>query len=101
MTILGEPIGGADALARLDRRGALVARVRGEHFPRAIARRRLSPRDAVIWLLAPLLGATCAPRRCDVELVERDGSVIDRRRCSSEPVAQELAVALNEAEGAA
>jgi glutaredoxin 3 len=101
ITILGEPIGGADALARLDRRGLLVARVRGEQFPRAIVRRRLSLGDAVIWLLAPLLGATCAPWRYGVELVERDGSVIDRRRCSSEPEAHKLAAALNEAEGAA
>jgi glutaredoxin 3 len=80
ITILGEPIGGADPLARLDRRGVLLARVRGERFPRAIAHRRLSLRATVLWLLAPLLGATCTPWRYDVELVERDGSMTDRRR---------------------
>jgi glutaredoxin 3 len=101
ITILGEPIGGADALARLDRRGVLIARVRGEQFPRAIVRRRLSFRDAMIWLLGPFVGATCTPWRYDVELVERDGSVIDRRRCSTEPEAQELAATLDEAERAA
>jgi glutaredoxin 3 len=94
ITILGEPIGGADALARLDRRGVLLARVRGEQFPRAIVRRRFSLGGAVMWLIAPLVGATRTRWQYDVELVERDGSVIDRRRCSSEPEAQELAVAL-------
>ncbi len=101
ITVLGEPIGGADAVARLDRRGVLVARVRGEQFPRAIVRRRLSSRATVLWLLAPLLGSTCTPWRYDVELVERDGSVVDRSRCSSEPEARELAAALNEADEAA
>lgn len=57
-----EPIGGADALAWLDRRGALTARLRGEEFPVAVVRRRLSPKRLPRFLLSAIGGGVCRIR---------------------------------------
>lgn len=88
----GEPIGGADTLAVLDRRRVLVPLVRRERFPVAVVRRRFSP----IRLLAATLGGGCEPWRYRVELVERAGRVLARGRAGSREEATAIAGALRE-----
>lgn len=97
VVIGGTPAGGASDLARLARGGLLVPLARGERFPRAIVRRRVS----VSGLLAVPFGGTCGVRRYRVDWVERDGRVLERLRVRSAAEAQELAVFLNEREVAA
>ena len=43
IVIDGAPVGGADDLARLDRRGVLAARLERRDFPRPVLRRRMLP----------------------------------------------------------
>lgn len=93
----GVPVGGASELARLDRRGLLLPLARGERFPRAIVRRRLNP----IGLLAAPFAGSCGMWRHRVELVERDGRVLERFSVRSNAEAEELAAFLNEREAAA
>jgi glutaredoxin 3 len=85
IVIDGEPVGGADALHRLDHLGVLVPRVKRESFPITVVRRRQS-------LLRLLTGR---PRGYEVALVDRDGRAIERAAAGSreeaEGVARELA----------
>ncbi|MEZ5099026.1 MAG: glutaredoxin domain-containing protein [Thermoleophilia bacterium] len=75
ITIDGEPIGGADELAHLDRRGVLVPRVHGAAFPQAVVRRRLAPAGVVRWLLS---GGRRPATRWRVSLVDEHGRVLGR-----------------------
>ena len=95
IVIGGEPIGGADALARLDRRGVLLPRVRGEEFPRAVVRRRLAPGRLLATIASALGGGTCGPWRYDVALVDRDGRTLERSSAGSAEEAELLAATLN------
>ena len=97
IVIGSEPIGGASELARLDRRGLLVPLARGERFPRAVVRRRLN----LVGLLAAPFGGSCGLWRYRVDLVERDGTVLERMAVRSGVEAVELAHFLNEREQAA
>lgn len=94
ITIRGEPVGGADDLARLDASGVLAARVAGLSFPRAVVRRRLSLRRAARWIASSLLGGRCVPWRYVVELVDANGRVLARHDAASEDEACTLAQAL-------
>jgi glutaredoxin 3 len=96
IVIGSEPIGGASELARLDRRGLLVPLARGERFPRAIVRRRIN----LVGLLAAPFGGSCGLWRYRVELVERDGTVLERSPVRAGVEAVELAWFLNEREQA-
>ena len=81
----GAPVGGADDLARLDRRGVLTARLQRSGFPRAVLRRRMLPwrwavelRDADGQTVAtPLASASRrdAERRRDQEMLAADDAV--------------------------
>lgn len=93
----GAPVGGASELARLDRRGLLLPLAGGERFPRAIVRRRLNP----VGLVAAAFGGTCGLWRYRVELIGRDGRVLERFSARSPAEADELAAFLNEREAAA
>lgn len=95
VVIDGEPVGGAKALARLDRRGVLVPRVRREPFPYAVVRRRLSLSRLLVTLASLVGGGGCGPWRYDVVLVDRDGRTLERRRAPSAEAAAQLAGALN------
>lgn len=96
--VIGDaPIGGASALARLDRRGVLVPLARGERFPRAIARRRIN----LVGLFAAPFGGSCGAWRHRVDLVDRDGTVLERIQVPAAEEAVELAMFLNEREAAA
>jgi len=75
----GEPIGGASDLARLQRRGVLLARVNGDTFPVAVVRRRPAPGRMLAALLTRPGGARRAAWRDSVELRDRDGRVVERR----------------------
>lgn len=86
----GTAIGGASDLARLDRLGLLVPLVGRQRFPRAIVSRRFSP----IGLASKIVGVGSGPWRHTVEIVTRDGSVLERRS-AREAVARELATAFN------
>ncbi len=97
ITIDGLPVGGASALARLDRRGLLVPLACGERFPRAVVRRRLNP----IGLLAAPFGGSCGLWRHTVEVIERDGRVLERLATRSADDAARIADVLNERETAA
>ena len=84
IVIDGEPVGGAEALAFLDRRGALVPRLRREAFPVAVVRRRSR--------LARLLGLGGSRRvRYRVELVDREGRILDRSDAESREAAERRA----------
>ncbi|MGD9734063.1 MAG: glutaredoxin domain-containing protein [Solirubrobacterales bacterium] len=67
------PIGGADVLARLDRRGVLMARLAGERFPRPALVRRFSARRFARWALTAPFGRDGDPWRYQTELIDRDG----------------------------
>lgn len=95
IVIDGEPIGGAAALARLNRQGALLPLVRREPFPRAVVRRRLSPTRLLVALASLVGGGRCRPWRHDVELIDRDGRTLERLRAPSADSAAELAGTLN------
>jgi glutaredoxin 3 len=87
----GVPIGGADRLARLDRRGVLLPLVEGRQFPVARVRRRLSLGRLPLTLLSV---GTRAPWRYEVELVNREGRVLKRRSANSAQEATRLAEAI-------
>ena len=90
VVIDGEPIGGADSLLVLDRRGALLPRLRREPFPAAVVRRRFSP-------LRLLTGAfSGGPWRHHVWLVDREGAIIRQARAASSEEAARLAEALRD-----
>lgn len=78
IVVRGEPVGGASELARLDCAGVLAARAAGLEFPRLVLRRRLSAWRAARWLATELLDGRCSPWRYDLELVDRDGTVLER-----------------------
>jgi len=92
--IRGEPIGGASDLARLERRGVLMARVSGQPFPVARVRRRLSaPRLVAAAATAPF-GGRCSPWRHVLELRDRDGRLVEREVLPSAEHAREAERAL-------
>ncbi|MEZ5102759.1 MAG: glutaredoxin domain-containing protein [Thermoleophilia bacterium] len=80
IVIGGEPIGGADDLAHLDRRGVLVARVHGASFPQAVVRRWLTAGGIAHWLRC---GGRRPVRRWRVGLVDEHGRVLERRDFTS------------------
>lgn len=92
--IRDEPIGGASDLARLERRGVLMARVSGQPFPVARVRRRLSaPRLVAAAATAPF-GGRCSPWRHVLELRDRDGRLVEREVLPSAEHAREAERAL-------
>lgn len=96
--IHGKPIGGFQQLARLESRGVLSARVEGDAFPIARVRRRLSVPRLVRAVLSTVGGGACSAWVYEVELLDENGSSVDRQRVSSQSEAEELAGVL---EGAA
>jgi glutaredoxin 3 len=72
IVIDGEPIGGADRLARLDRLGVLEAVASGDPFPIDREARRITPRSVARFATARLRG------RHDVYAVDRVRVRIDR-----------------------
>ena len=97
ITIGGVPVGGASELARLDRRRILVPLARGASFPLAVARRRFNP----VGLVAAPFGGTCGLWRHLVDVVDRDGRLVDRLPAGSAEQAAGLAAVLNEQKAAA
>ncbi len=94
--VIGErAIGGADALARLDRSGALDGLLRRQPFPRAVVRNRLAPGSAVRWLLSAPFGGACGPRTISVDIVDEHGRRLERRPVATPEAADALAAALN------
>lgn len=75
--IRGEPIGGSNELAALDRRGVLTARARGLPFPHPVRRRRVAWRRLQEAIASLLSGRGFRPRRYLVELRDRDGRLAD------------------------
>ena len=69
VVIDGEPIGGADALAFLDRRGVLLPRLRRDRFPVAVGRRPS-------WLARLFASGGSPSCRLRVELLDRDGRLL-------------------------
>ena len=90
-------IGGADALARLDRSGALDGLIGGERFPRAVVRRRLTPDCVLRWLLTTPFGGACGIRTITVDMVDEHGRLLERRPAATPDAAELLADALNAA----
>ena len=88
VVIGGEPVGGTDALRRLDRRGVLLPLVEGAKFPLARVRRRLYARSLWRWLRTA--GRTPA-RLYVVELVSREGRRRDLAITGSAEEADRLA----------
>lgn len=84
IVIRGEPIGGASDLARLQRRGVLLGRIRGDVFPIAVPRRRLSFGRLLVALMTAPRSARRAVRREIVELRDRDGRVVEQQQATSE-----------------
>ena len=78
VVIGGEPVGGASDLARLQRRGVLLARVRGDTFPIEVQRRRLTPGRLLAAILTRPRGARDAAWRQIGELRGADGRVVER-----------------------
>ncbi len=72
IVIDGEPVGGADRLAALDRLGVLEAIAQGEAFPIERELRRVSPRSLAGWATARLRG------RRDVSPATRTRITVDR-----------------------
>ena len=97
ITIGGVPVGGASELARLDRRRVLVPLTRGASFPMAVVGRRFN----AVGLVAAPFGGTCGLWRHVVELVDRDGRVIERLPAGLAGQAAGLAAVLNEQKAAA
>lgn len=95
IVIGGRAIGGADALARIDRGGALQDLVRGERFPRAIVRDRLTPGGLIRWLLATPFGGACGPRTLSVDVIDERGQRLERRPAATRETAGLMAGALN------
>jgi len=82
VVIRGEPIGGASDLARLLRRGVLLARVNGDTFPIEVERRRLTPHRLLGALVTRPSGARRAAWRPSRELRDADGNVVERHALS-------------------
>lgn len=101
VVIHGEPVGGTDSLARLDRAGVLVPRARGEEFPVALVRRRFSLRRLLAWLPSLLGGGGCGPWRYAVELVDREGRRLERCDAASAGEAEAIAASLADTRAAA
>lgn len=78
VVIRGQPIGDADALARLDRRGVLGPLVRGDPFPVAVIRRRVAAAALLAWARAPFASDFPGARRYTVDLVDSRGRVLER-----------------------
>lgn len=95
IVIGGEPIGGADRLAWLDRRGVLLALARGEEFPWATAVSRISLPGLLRWPAALLGGGACGPWRHEVVRIDRAGTTLERVRVPSARAGAELAELLN------
>lgn len=78
IVINGEPIGGADRLASLDRLGVLAAIAAGEQFPITREIRRVSPRSVARWAAGRVRGRheVSAARRVRVR-IDRAGRVIE------------------------
>lgn len=94
--VIGErAIGGADALARLDRSGALDGLVHGQRFPRAVVRQRLAPGSVLRWLLSAPFGGACGPRSISVDIVDERGRRLERRPVATREAAEVLTAALN------
>jgi glutaredoxin 3 len=72
IVIDGEPIGGANRLARLDRLGVLAAIASGDPFPIDRETRRITPRSLARWAAARLRG------QHDVSAVNRGRVRLDR-----------------------
>ena len=94
IVIGGKPVGGADDLARLDRKGVLLSLVNDEAFPRAIVRRRLSTVATVRWLFTLGRDGRRPPWRFRVELVDREGRVLERRPARTADEADSIAGSL-------
>lgn len=77
VVIDGEPVGGADRLASLDRAGVLTAIAEGAQFPITREVRRISPRSVMRWAAARLRGRhdVSAARRVRVR-IDRAGRVL-------------------------
>lgn len=101
IVVRGKPVGGAEALRKLERRGALVPLAEGRNFPVATVRRRLSVRRLPRSLVSLAIAVPCGPWRWDVELVERDGSVVKSQPAASRADAEALAAALDDGHGEA
>ena len=93
VVIRGEPVGGNDRLAALDRAGALLPLVRGDAFPHAVAARRRALRGK----LGRFLGfGDCADAwRHEVIVIDRRGGVLERTVVASSDAADDLARRLN------
>lgn len=78
IVIRGEPIGGASDLARLNRRGVLLARVDGDPFPVTVLRRRPAPGRLLVALVTAPRSARRAAWRQVVQWRDRDGRVVAR-----------------------
>ena len=78
VVIRGVPIGGASELARLQRRGVLPARVRGDTFPIELRRRRLTPGRLLAAIVSRPRSAREAVWRHSHELRDADGRVVVR-----------------------
>lgn len=88
-------IGGADALARIDRSGALDGLIRGQRFPRAVVRRRLTAGSVLRWLLSAPFGGSCGARTISVDIVDEHGRRLERRPAANREAAELMAGALN------
>lgn len=83
VVIRGEPVGGASDLARLQRRGVLLARVRGEAFPIEVQRRRLTPGRLLAAIVTRPRGARRAGWCQICELRDADGHVVERHELTA------------------
>jgi len=78
IVIDGEPIGGADRLASLDRLGVLAAIARGQRFPITREVRRVSPSSVARWVAGRIRGRRGISPVSRVEVrVDRTGRMID------------------------
>jgi len=82
VVIRGEPVGGASDLARLQRRGVLLARVHGDTFPIEVERRRLALGRMLAALVTGPRGARRVAWRHSRELRDADGRDVERRALS-------------------
>lgn len=95
LVIRGHAIGGASDLARLDRLGVLEPLARGERFPRAFARKRLSMGGLLRSGFGLFPGPDRKAHRYLVASLDETGRTIERHDVDSEEAAFELAARLN------
>lgn len=90
IVIDGEPIGGANRLARLDRLGVLGAIAEGEEFPIVRDGRRVSPRSLARSVAALVRGhdGVSAITRVRVR-IDRAGRVVDAHNATEPEPAEE------------